>query len=98
MIRSGLCFAFAAALAMTAASGAWARGPGSGGPPAWAGGGAHGFAAGGNGFSGETPPGWSSRGQRRGWFDGRPRGFGKGRKRGWHRGTLSGSVPPGWQR
>lgn len=97
MSRLGIRLATGAALLVMTANAAWAR-PGGGGPPPWAGGGRHSFSAGGPGFTGETPPGWSSRGLRRGWIDGRPRGFGKGKKRGWHRGSFSGSAPPGWQR
>jgi hypothetical protein len=44
------------------------------------------------GWSG-TPPGFSARGQHRGWVDGRPRGWTKGKRKGW--GTRT--TPPGWR-
>jgi len=53
----------------------------------------HGYGRATTGWSGGTPPGFSSRGLKRGWVDGHPRGWTKGRKRGWHGGT----TPPGWR-
>jgi len=83
------------AVGAVAASSAFARGPGGGGPPGLAGGGPPGHSA---NFTGGTPPGWNSPGLKQGWVNGQPPGFTKGKKKGWNRGALSGSAPPGWQR
>ena len=75
-----LVSAFAIGTSVAAAQPGKGRGGGPGGPSAS------------KGWTG-TPPGFSSRGLRRGWVDGRPRGWSKGQRKGWGTGT----TPPGWR-